>query len=261
MEVSEYIAALNREGELLGIAAERAGLLATVPSCPGWQVRDLLRHQGYVHRWAASYVTEQRAEMAEELTEADQLRAEPGDDALLEWFRAGHAALVSALETAAPDITCWTFLPAPSPLAFWARRQAHETAIHRADAELAAGGALTPVTAEFAADGIDELIMGFLGRDSAQLSVEQRTGGRLGVQVSATDAGNDWRLELTDDGTLTATARRGRGGTADCTLTGPAAGLYLLLWNRSEPSAADVTVGGDPAVLQSWRAGMRVTWG
>lgn len=41
---------------------------------------------------------------------------------------------------AAGYVDCWTFLDAPSPLAFWARRQAHETAIHRADAQLAADG-------------------------------------------------------------------------------------------------------------------------
>ena len=51
-------------------------------------------------------------------------------------------------------------MAAPCPLAFWAPRQAHETAIHRADAESAA--ALLPeCLADFAADGLDELIMGF----------------------------------------------------------------------------------------------------
>ena len=39
---------------------------------------------------------------------------------------------------------CWTFLPAPSPRAMWARRQAHETAIHRVDAQLAAGLPVSP---------------------------------------------------------------------------------------------------------------------
>src|SRR5262249_53658636 len=54
------------------------------------------------------------------------------------WFREGHAALVQALSVAGPDLNCWAFLAAPSPLAFWARRQAHETAIHRVDAGQAA---------------------------------------------------------------------------------------------------------------------------
>ncbi|MER6443505.1 hypothetical protein ABT275_45720 [Streptomyces sp. NPDC001185] len=43
-------------------------------------------------------------------------------------------------------MTCWTFNPArvPSPLAFWTRRQAHETAVHRYDAEAATGRPLCP---------------------------------------------------------------------------------------------------------------------
>ena len=106
------------------------------------------------------------------------------DPVLLDWFRTGHAGLVSALETAAPDLACWTFLPgAASALAFWARRQVHETTVHRIDVQLAAaaagdwgsrrpgqpgpGGARPardPVPAALAADGIDELLMGFARR-------------------------------------------------------------------------------------------------
>ena len=105
------------------------------------------------------------------------------DPVLLDWFRTGHAGLVSALETAAPDLACWTFLPgAASPLAFWARRQVHETTVHRIDVQLAAtaagaagavaaagaaagpGRLVDPVPAALAADGIDELLMGFARR-------------------------------------------------------------------------------------------------
>src|SRR5205814_10717487 len=85
-----------------------------------------------------------------------------------------------ALEAADPGMTCWTFLEAPSPLAFWARRQAHETAIHRVDAQQAAAGAGAAVepafTPQFAADGIDELIMGFLGRDAKRGSWDGPAG-------------------------------------------------------------------------------------
>ena len=49
-----------------------------------------------------------------------------------------NANLIEALDSASPDLEAWTFLPAPSPLAMLARRQAHETAIHRYDAESAA---------------------------------------------------------------------------------------------------------------------------
>lgn len=259
MNVSDYIGALEQDGTLLAAAAERAGPGASVPSCPEWQARDLLRHTGHVHRWATRFVAEGLPRPVSKRTEAEILAADPPDPDLLDWFRAGHTGLVRALTEADPDLACWAFLPAPSPLAFWARRQAHETAIHRVDAELAAGGALTPADPQFAADGIDELIMAFFGRDQQELTDEQRAGARQKMLVRTTDTGGAWLLELTEDGKLAVTVRRGEGA-ADCTLAGPAAGLYLLLWNRAEPAAAAVTVTGSPAVLRSWREGMRVTW-
>jgi Mycothiol maleylpyruvate isomerase N-terminal domain len=57
-DVGACARALRREGALLADAAERAGMGAEVPACPGWRVRDLLKHLGYVHRWAAGYLTE-----------------------------------------------------------------------------------------------------------------------------------------------------------------------------------------------------------
>ena len=71
--------------------------------------------------------------------EEEILRGGAADPELLAWFRAGHASLAETLTEADPALVCATFMAAPSPLAFWARRQAHETAIHRADAEIAAG--------------------------------------------------------------------------------------------------------------------------
>ena len=49
-------------------------------------------------------------------------------------------------------------------------------------------------------------------------------------------------------------------GRAACTLDGPAAGLYLLLWNRSTPAAAGVSVSGDAELAAAWRAGIHVRW-
>src|SRR5215469_3181220 len=56
----------------------------------------------------------------------------------------------------------------PAPAGFWIRRMAHETLVHRADAQLAAGAAPEPlIEAEVAADAIDEWLMllagGFAG--------------------------------------------------------------------------------------------------
>ena len=47
-------------------------------------------------------------------------------------------------------------------------------------------------------------------------------------------------------------------GAAECDITGPAAGLYLLLWNRR--GASDLQVRGDPGTLAAFREHFRVTW-
>jgi uncharacterized protein (TIGR03083 family) len=254
MEISQHIAAIERDGALMAAAARESGLQATVPSCPPWQVRDLLRHQSYVHRWAADFVGQQLPEPVPDVSEAEILASGPPDDGLLDWFTAGYKALADTLRTADPAVRCWTFLPAPSPLAFWARRQAHETAIHRADAQLAAGP-VTPFAADFAADGIDELIMGFLGRRTA----DERPGQRA-LLVSAADAGADWLITLTPDEARIVQVERG-GGPAAATLTGSASALYLLLWNRAGADDGDVRIEGDADLVKSWQERVHVTWG
>jgi hypothetical protein len=41
-------------------------------------------------------------------------------------------------------------------------------------------------------------------------------------------------------------------------VSGPAAALYLLLWNRGDATAVEVT--GDWSLLDGWPAVMHVTW-
>jgi len=262
VEIAAHVDALERDGALLADAAAAAGLTASVPTCPGWQVRDLVRHQAHVHQWAARHVTERAATLLGEDDEEAVLAGGPDDAELIDSYRGGHAALVAALLAADPDLDCATFMPAPSPLAFWARRQAHETAIHRYDTQSAApGGAPSPdaaFDAAFADDGIDELIMGFAARRRYRL----RGGGTRSLTIRAIDTGNGWRVRLADDVTTVARCddTGDAGGAGDCLLAGPAADIYAYLWNRSDPAAAAVTIAGDPAVLDVWRSSVRVTW-
>ncbi|MEU1619836.1 maleylpyruvate isomerase family mycothiol-dependent enzyme [Streptomyces sp. NPDC005722] len=242
METAEFIEVLRREGGLLADAAEAAGLDAVVPSCPGWHVRELVRHQGTVHRWATRYVAEGRRQ-------PEPMEAEtPEDDpSLLPWFREGHGLLVAALEAAPADLDCWSFLKAPSPRAFWARRQAHETAIHRVDAELALGRAPSPVGPEFAADGVDELLTGFHVRPRSR--VRSMTPRTLRVRTTDTDAARDvWLARLSADPPV---VERAAPGEADCTVSAAAEELYLTLWNRG--AYEDLQVTGDTSVVDLWR--------
>src|SRR4051812_34787055 len=122
MDIDTHLDALERDGQLLLGAAADAGLDADVPTCPQWQGRDLVQHVGQVHRWAMSYVSTGRTTPPDD---NDAPATPPADPELLEWFREGHAELVKTLHGAGDDLQCWAFLPAPSPRAFWARRQAH----------------------------------------------------------------------------------------------------------------------------------------
>jgi uncharacterized protein (TIGR03083 family) len=261
VKIAEHLDALRREGELMAGAAAAAGLAAAVPPCPSWQVKDLLRHTGYIHRWAARHIAEGLAEVIDGPSEAEILRGGAADEDLLGWFRAGHAALVETLSGADPAVECATFMTAPSPLAFWTRRQAHETAIHRADAELAAG-AVSEYPAAFAADGIDELIMGFGQRRKYQPPAGPAPDAGL-LRVIAADTSDAWSIEgrqgLLQPRRETGTAAAGRAG-AGCTVSGSASGLYLFLWNRAGAAAADVTVTGNPTLLASWQASVKIRW-
>lgn len=251
MDVSELIAALRREGEMLAAAAADLDLDAGIPGCPDWRLRDLLRHIGGVHRWATAHVAQRLTQpMAAEDEEALFAQA-PDDAALLDCFRAGHATLVRALTEAEPDLACWSFLPAPSPLAFWARRQAHETGIHRADVESAAGS-ISAFPPDFAADGIDELLYGFAARPHRKLRADPpRT-----LSLHAADAGRDWLVRI---GPERVEVRDGAAADRrDCTVRGTASDLYLLLWNRRSPDGLDVA--GDATLLDLWRQGLRVRW-
>jgi uncharacterized protein (TIGR03083 family) len=259
-DVPGYVGALRRQGELLAGAAQQAGLAAAVPSCPGWAVRDLLKHTGYVHRWATGFVAQGLTTPVGE-PEEEILGQGPADAELPGWFREGHAALVRALGAARPDLNCWAFLAAPSPLAFWARRQAHETAIHRVDAEQAAstagqaapanGAAFEPA---FAADGVDELLMGFLAR-GIRRGNWAGLGGSLAIHADdGTAGGADWLIAGDPDAPSVSrgTAR------ADCDVAGTASELYLMLWNRG---AADrLEVAGDPSILAAFGRALQITW-
>ncbi|WP_326594688.1 maleylpyruvate isomerase family mycothiol-dependent enzyme [Streptomyces sp. NBC_01803] len=245
MRTTDLLAALEREGDLLTAAAERAGWDAPVPSCPGWAVRDLLTHQGHVHRWAARNVAERLSARTPRGTEAVP------DGELAAWFRAGHRELLDVLERAPEDMECWTFLNgSPTPRHFWARRQAHETAIHRVDAELAAGEPLSPFAPGVAVDGVDELLAGFHTRFRSRVRSERpRT-----LAVRATDEpGAVWTVLIsTEPPRVSRPEVAGAAGVAECEISGRAAELYPALWNRL-PYEGVLAVTGDAAVAGLWR--------
>lgn len=255
MEIAEHITAVGQEAKLFAEAAEQVGLDADVPTCPGWTMRDLVRHLSEIHLWAAAHVAQPHHDKpwVDDLAELavfwpDLAVFWPDDNELTSSYLDINANLVDALESAPLDVESFTFLPAPSPLAMWARRQAHETAIHRFDAENAAGIAseFDPI---FASDGIDELLAGFAPRRDEFPIASEKT-----MMIHAEDTNDRWRVTMEPGGITTL-----RGdGPADVTLTGDASDLYLMLWNRGSDS--NVRITGDSELLDTWHDNIRVRW-
>lgn len=214
-------ALVEREAGRLAAALRPEALAVVVPGCPGWTLADLARHTGGVHRWATAALG-----TAPDGSPGDEPAGPQDDDAVPAWFADGAQELVAALASTSPAAPCWTFAAheAPATASFWARRQVHETALHRWDAECAVAGAglaaapdpATWVEEDVAADGVAEVadVMAprqvRLGRTSAlpgALALESRTGRSL---LGGADAPQP---------------------VAE--LAGPAPALLLLLWGRT----------------------------
>jgi uncharacterized protein (TIGR03083 family) len=235
LTVQQYLDELRRQGGLLLQAARQAGLQAAVPSCPGWDVSRLLGHTTRVHRWAGWIVRG---------GDRDEFEFRPPEDSqLFEVYDAGLQEVLDRLQAAPDGLVVWTSAPAPSAKLFWARRMAHETAIHRVDADLATGYGVAAFEPEFAADGVDELLTGSASRfDRSGL-----TGDRM-ISLTPLDSNASWTLSIGPD---LLSCRPVAADHADLAVFGLASDLYRWVWNRAGDD--DVSLRGDLALADRWR--------
>jgi uncharacterized protein (TIGR03083 family) len=212
----DWIGAVEREGHALSLAARRDPA-AEVPSCPGWSIDELLRHVGIAHRRVALIIRERRTE-APRLEETGQ----PCGDSL-SWYEAGLATLLAAMRTVDPMTPVWTFSRTDRTVRFWHRRMAHETLVHRVDAEQATG-IPGPIDPEHALDGIAESLEVF----ASLMARRDKDPTAATVHLHTTDVEGEWLVKL---GRRTLTVEPGHA-KADTTVRGPAAEVYLWLWGR-----------------------------
>lgn len=249
MDPATLLAELDTHCDGLRTAAVAAGPNAVVPTCPQWTIERLVRHIGRVHSWVLASIADP--------TGADVRAEQPPRawEAALAFWDEQRSALQEQL-AGEPHRPAWVPFRGYEPtVASWIRRQAHEAAIHRLDAELARDDAAAQEPAErrasvtfdarFAADGVDELLLYLM--PSLPESEHTRNGS---VLVEAKDVGRVWSLRI-EPGTLPAAADPEQPFEPDLTIESDSADqLYRAVWNRPHRSV----VSGDTALLEVMRA-------
>ncbi len=245
----DYLSHIGTESDRFLSALRDADPTLRVPSCPDWDADDLLWHLGKV-QWFWGTIVGQRLQ-DEELAE-EQKPARPGSHAdLVDFFTAATALLRRELAAADPTEQVWMWSDDQS-VGYVRRRQAHEALIHRLDAELTVG-AVSPLDAVLAADGVHEALTKFYGgvpdwgtftptgqvvrlqaRD-AELDLHVTLGRFTGTSPTTGAAYDDPALDLAASAEAAATVR------------GPAARLDAWVWGREALSSLDVE--GDRAAV------------
>lgn len=232
MEALDYLPHIRADVATL-VSAARAEPGAPVVACAGWDRRKLVQHLCVPFGWATA-----QAEAGPEVRAGFKDADRPGDaDDPFDFLLAATERMVAALPAMDAAAT-WPTWAGPRTRTWFARRMAHEAAVHRWDA---AGG---PVDTALAVDGIDEVLTEF-----APLVSAERFGGEastLHLHATDTDQG-EWFLTLGPESVVSERIH----AKGDAAVRGAAGDLYLFAWNRL-PAAAPLEVMGDPDAAARW---------
>lgn len=235
---------VEREGAALGRAASMDPG-APVPAAPGWDTTELLRHVGLIHTRTSVIL---RTGTMERPSRRNGMLPEPPATGILDWYQETLAELVTDLRNLGdPDRPVYAFSPAHRRAGFWPRRMAHETTVHRVDAQQAVGLSVGPIEPTFAADGIDELLTVFVPTLGAGRSPGDGRSVHLHTTDATGDAGGEWLIRFDrDDVVVEAVHAKG-----DAAVRGPAAELLLWLWGRRPLDGLEVI--GDRTAAEALR--------
>jgi uncharacterized protein (TIGR03083 family) len=252
--VEDFYREISGSTGTLASIVDGADLTQVVPTCPDWTLRKLATHVGRAHRWATEIVATRSATFLP-FHEVPDGRLPEDPQRHADWLRDGAARLIGAVREAG-SAPVWANGPDGDrqPASYWARRMAHETAVHRADGEITVGR-VPVIDTVLAVDGIEEWL-GFVhmaGGDDAGSRLQALAEGQV-LHLHATDEGltdaGEWMIRR-DGGSIAVEHGHGKG---DAAVRGPASALLLVLVRRLTPADAPVEVVGDRAVLDQWLA-------
>lgn len=239
MTPQQYLDAITADSDRFS-AATSASLATPVGFLGEWKVHDLVAHLGGVYAVVAANTANPTTEWVKP---GDEAKA-PEGDAINDWFLDRRTAVLDALSSGHVDDPAWTFAGAKST-GWWLRRMAHETAVHRCDAQIATLDGQAEIDSALAADGIDEYTEVGLRSSSSR---PNRTYPEQTLHLHRTDGPGEWMFARADDGSVVVTQEHGKG---DAAVRGPASALLLWIWGRP---VEGLEVFGDPAVARAWQA-------
>ena len=246
MENSRFLECLERDYQRMHDVAAGLDPSASVPSCPGWTVQDLVEHTArvYLHKVAATEQGKEPEDWPPDLS---------GFDTPIAAFEDAYAQLTNMFATHDSSDHSGTWYDPDQTVGFWIRRMAQETVIHRRDAELAANDP-TPADPELAIDGIAELLDLFVAypthkwNEECKPVLEPANGDTLLVDA----AGTRWLAEITLGGVEV--SRPGHVPEPTVRVSGSPSALLFWLWNRHAPTDGAVDVHGDEPGVGRLRA-------
>src|SRR4051794_36200405 len=120
----DYASALVRQNELLGELVVGADQTTPVPTCPGWNLSQLVRHVGRGDRWAAQIISDRVDHYLDPRTVRDgKPPADP--EGFIPWLSGSARTVLDAVAEAGEQAPGWASLGRP-PGRWGGRRRRHD---------------------------------------------------------------------------------------------------------------------------------------
>ncbi len=240
-----WLAAMRSDGPAFRAAVAEAEPDAQVPSCPQWTVAQLTGHLVGLYDWVVGQV-------GRGVTGMPTQRPPETRAATPEEFDESFAALLTLLDALDPEMPAWNWAPQSKKVGFWHRRMAHETAVHRWDAQMATGLA-EPIEAKLAADGVTEIIDTWLPAGRGKCPADRHGM----IALSATDLEQTWYVRLRPGGGValldTDTLLDADPHHERAVAAGTASDLQLAMMGRIDPDV--LTLSGEARLFGCLQVG------
>jgi uncharacterized protein (TIGR03083 family) len=229
-------------------------LTAPVPNCPEWTVDDLVRHVAAVYLHKAECIRQQKF--------PDPWPPDLSGEPALALLDRAYAELTAEFAAHKPEEPAATWYEPDQTVGFWIRRMAHETVIHRVDAEQAVNGSsaspgaapgtgifvepLAEIPEDLALDGVDEVLERFLSYGSVAWhdDFEAKLPSVVLPPVLVRAGEREWLVRPTPDGVQLEPAVADAFVAA--TIAGDPVPVLLWLWRRADHG---VSRNGDTAMI------------